>query len=70
MKVVMLLLKNLLKKLHHNNKIRLCILLQIPPEFDIDSDALSDHTQTPEYAKDIFDYLKKSEVSLGVFTAS
>ncbi|XP_027034195.1 G2/mitotic-specific cyclin-B3 isoform X3 [Tachysurus fulvidraco] len=34
---------------------------QIPPEFDIDSDASNDHTQTPEYAKDIFDYLKKSE---------
>ncbi|GAA6109563.1 G2/mitotic-specific cyclin-B3 isoform X1 [Tachysurus ichikawai] len=34
---------------------------QIPPEFEIDSDALNDHTQTPEYAKDIFDYLKKSE---------
>ncbi|TSN12259.1 G2/mitotic-specific cyclin-B3 [Bagarius yarrelli] len=34
---------------------------QIPPEFDIDSDASNDHTQTPEYAKDIFDYLKKRE---------
>lgn len=37
--------------------------LQIPPEFDIDSDASNDHTQTPEYAKDIFDYLKRREVS-------
>lgn len=37
--------------------------MQIPPEFDIDSDASNDHTQTPEYAKDIFDYLKKREVS-------
>ncbi|XP_062849400.1 G2/mitotic-specific cyclin-B3 [Trichomycterus rosablanca] len=36
---------------------------QIPPEFDIDSDASTDYTQTPEYAKDIFDYLKKREES-------
>ncbi|KAI4896824.1 hypothetical protein NFI96_029284 [Prochilodus magdalenae] len=34
---------------------------QIPPEFDIDSDPSTDSTQTPEYAKDIFDYLKKRE---------
>ncbi|XP_017536951.1 G2/mitotic-specific cyclin-B3 isoform X1 [Pygocentrus nattereri] len=34
---------------------------QIPPEFDIDSDPSNDCTQTPEYAKDIFDYLKNRE---------
>lgn len=36
---------------------------QIPPEFDIDAEALTDHTQTPEYAKDIFDYLKEREMN-------
>ncbi|XP_072544896.1 G2/mitotic-specific cyclin-B3 [Salminus brasiliensis] len=34
---------------------------QIPVEFDIDSDPTNDCTQTPEYAKDIFDYLKNRE---------
>ncbi|XP_051579020.1 G2/mitotic-specific cyclin-B3-like isoform X3 [Myxocyprinus asiaticus] len=34
---------------------------QIPPEFDIDSEHLSDSTHAPEYAKDIFDYLKSRE---------
>uniref|UniRef100_A0A672S2N9 G2/mitotic-specific cyclin-B3-like n=1 Tax=Sinocyclocheilus grahami TaxID=75366 RepID=A0A672S2N9_SINGR len=34
---------------------------EIPPEFDIDSEHLSDSTHTAEYAKDIFDYLKRRE---------
>uniref|UniRef100_W5K843 Cyclin B3 n=1 Tax=Astyanax mexicanus TaxID=7994 RepID=W5K843_ASTMX len=34
---------------------------QIPVEFDIDSDPANDCTQTPEYAKEIFDYLKNRE---------
>uniref|UniRef100_A0A8C1FHK4 Cyclin B3 n=1 Tax=Cyprinus carpio carpio TaxID=630221 RepID=A0A8C1FHK4_CYPCA len=34
---------------------------EIPPEFDIDSEHLSDSTHTVEYAKDIFDYLKSRE---------
>ncbi|XP_026882253.2 G2/mitotic-specific cyclin-B3 isoform X1 [Electrophorus electricus] len=34
---------------------------EIPPEFDIDSDTSNDCTYTPEYAKDIFDYLKNRE---------
>lgn len=40
-----------------------CFPPQIPLEFDIDSDPSNDHTYTPEYAKDIFDYLKNREVS-------
>uniref|UniRef100_A0A8B9RK50 Cyclin B3 n=1 Tax=Astyanax mexicanus TaxID=7994 RepID=A0A8B9RK50_ASTMX len=35
--------------------------IQIPVEFDIDSDPANDCTQTPEYAKEIFDYLKNRE---------
>ncbi|XP_067257527.1 G2/mitotic-specific cyclin-B3 isoform X2 [Chanodichthys erythropterus] len=34
---------------------------EIPPEFDIDSEQLSDSTHAAEYAKDIFDYLKSRE---------
>ncbi|KAA0723118.1 G2/mitotic-specific cyclin-B3 [Triplophysa tibetana] len=34
---------------------------QIPPEFDIDSEHVSDATHAPEYAKEIFDYLKNRE---------
>lgn len=34
---------------------------QIPPEFDIDSEHVSDATHSPEYAKEIFDYLKSRE---------
>ncbi|XP_077084080.1 G2/mitotic-specific cyclin-B3 isoform X2 [Siphateles boraxobius] len=34
---------------------------EVPPEFDIDSEQLSDSTHTAEYAKDIFDYLKSRE---------
>lgn len=37
--------------------------LQIPEEFDIDSGNSEDCYMCPEYAKDIFDYLKKREVS-------
>ncbi|XP_076843554.1 G2/mitotic-specific cyclin-B3 isoform X2 [Brachyhypopomus gauderio] len=33
----------------------------VPPEFDIDSDPSNDCTHTPEYAKEIFDYLKNRE---------
>ncbi|XP_030636611.1 G2/mitotic-specific cyclin-B3 [Chanos chanos] len=33
----------------------------IPPEFDIDSEHSSNCCQIPEYAKDIFDYLKQRE---------
>lgn len=36
--------------------------LQIPKEFDIDSDNSEDCYMCPEYAKDIFDYLKQREV--------
>lgn len=36
--------------------------LQIPEEFDIDSDNSEDCYMCPEYAKDIFDYLKQREV--------
>lgn len=36
---------------------------QIPKEFDIDSEDTEDCYMCPEYAKDIFDYLKKREVS-------
>lgn len=36
---------------------------QIPPEFDIDSEHVSDATHAPEYAKEIFDYLKSREDS-------
>lgn len=39
-----------------------CSSLQIPEEFDIDSENSGDCYQCPEYAKDIFDYLKKREV--------
>lgn len=34
---------------------------EIPPEFDIDSEHLSDSSHTSEYAKEIFDYLKNRE---------
>ncbi|XP_042562840.1 G2/mitotic-specific cyclin-B3, partial [Clupea harengus] len=34
---------------------------KVPPEFDIDSVNHDDCTLAPEYAKDIFDYLKKRE---------
>ncbi|XP_042615710.1 G2/mitotic-specific cyclin-B3-like isoform X1 [Cyprinus carpio] len=34
---------------------------EIPPEFDIDSEHLSDSVHAVEYAKDIFDYLKSRE---------
>lgn len=37
--------------------------LQIPEEFDIDSENSEDCYMCPEYAKDIFDYLKQREVS-------
>uniref|UniRef100_A0A3B3U6H1 G2/mitotic-specific cyclin-B2 n=1 Tax=Poecilia latipinna TaxID=48699 RepID=A0A3B3U6H1_9TELE len=36
-------------------------LVQIPEEFNIDSDNSEDCYMCPEYAKDIFDYLKKRE---------
>lgn len=39
--------------------------LQIPPEFDIDSENPDDCYLCPEYAKEIFDYLKQREVSRG-----
>lgn len=35
---------------------------QIPEEFDIDSENSEDYYMCPEYAKDIFDYLKQREV--------
>lgn len=35
--------------------------LQVPAEFDIDSDNTEDCFMCPEYAKDIFDYLKQRE---------
>lgn len=38
-------------------------LVQIPEEFDIDSENSEDCYMCPEYAKDIFDYLKQREVS-------
>lgn len=34
---------------------------QIPEEFDIDSENTEDHFMCPEYAKDVFDYLKQRE---------
>ncbi|KAM4612094.1 G2/mitotic-specific cyclin-B3 [Polymixia lowei] len=34
---------------------------QIPEEFDIDADHWDDSSMTPEYAKEIFDYLKRRE---------
>lgn len=37
--------------------------LQIPEEFDIDSENSEDCYMCPEYAKEIFDYLKQREVS-------
>uniref|UniRef100_H2LX18 G2/mitotic-specific cyclin-B2 n=1 Tax=Oryzias latipes TaxID=8090 RepID=H2LX18_ORYLA len=46
-----------LKKTH----VPLCLRLQIPKEFDIDSDSADDCYMCPEYAKDIFDYLKERE---------
>lgn len=36
--------------------------MQIPKEFDIDSENSEDCYMCPEYAKDIFDYLKNREV--------
>lgn len=39
-----------------------CPSLQIPEEFDIDSENSEDCFLCPEYAKDIFDYLKDREV--------
>lgn len=39
--------------------------LQIPPEFDIDSENSEDCYLCPEYAKEVFDYLKQREVSRG-----
>jgi len=36
--------------------------LQVPVEFDIDSENSEDCYMCPEYAKDIFDYLKRREV--------
>lgn len=41
-----------------------CSSSQIPAEFDIDSENSEDCYMCPEYAKDIFDYLKEREVSL------
>jgi len=49
------------------NTIIVSVVFQVPPEFDIDSEQLSDSTHTAEYAKDIFDYLKSREVGLVVF---
>lgn len=34
----------------------------MPEEFDIDKEHIGDCLMTPEYAKDIFDYLKNREV--------
>ncbi|KAK7909530.1 hypothetical protein WMY93_014214 [Mugilogobius chulae] len=34
---------------------------QVPPEFDIDSEHKGDCAMSPEYAKDIFDYLRERE---------
>uniref|UniRef100_A0A671KEA1 G2/mitotic-specific cyclin-B3-like n=1 Tax=Sinocyclocheilus anshuiensis TaxID=1608454 RepID=A0A671KEA1_9TELE len=45
----------------YKHKKPLSSVFQIPPEFDIDSEHLSDSTHTVEYAKDIFDYLKSRE---------
>uniref|UniRef100_A0A672S1W9 G2/mitotic-specific cyclin-B3-like n=1 Tax=Sinocyclocheilus grahami TaxID=75366 RepID=A0A672S1W9_SINGR len=45
----------------YKHKKPLSSVFQIPPEFDIDSEHLSDSTHTAEYAKDIFDYLKRRE---------
>lgn len=39
-----------------------CPPLQIPEKFDIDSENAEDCFLCPEYAKDIFDYLKEREV--------
>lgn len=45
------------------NTIQFFSLCQIPVEFDIDSENSEDSYMCPEYAKDIFDYLKQREVS-------
>lgn len=42
-----------------------CSPLQIPPEFDVDAESCEDCFVCPEYAKEIFDYLKQREVSRG-----
>uniref|UniRef100_A0A4W4EAI2 G2/mitotic-specific cyclin-B3 n=1 Tax=Electrophorus electricus TaxID=8005 RepID=A0A4W4EAI2_ELEEL len=51
--------KDLIKKVQ--KKTSVAAKNEIPPEFDIDSDTSNDCTYTPEYAKDIFDYLKNRE---------
>lgn len=39
----------------------LCFL-QVPEEFDVDKEHAGDCLMSPEYAKDIFDYLREREV--------
>uniref|UniRef100_A0A672RT36 G2/mitotic-specific cyclin-B3-like n=1 Tax=Sinocyclocheilus grahami TaxID=75366 RepID=A0A672RT36_SINGR len=50
-----------LKDLKHTKNFIISYVFQIPPEYDIDSEHLSDSVHAVEYAKDIFDYLKSRE---------
>uniref|UniRef100_A0A672RUM2 G2/mitotic-specific cyclin-B3-like n=1 Tax=Sinocyclocheilus grahami TaxID=75366 RepID=A0A672RUM2_SINGR len=49
------------RDLKHTKNFIISYVFQIPPEYDIDSEHLSDSVHAVEYAKDIFDYLKSRE---------